>query len=75
MIGELTALGAKVHSHTFIPLPGTPLHRELRDRITLHDLDYYTFTNAVYPPRLGPQRFYGLYAAMLKRFLKHVSHG
>lgn len=57
------------------PLPGTPLHRELRDRITLHDLDYYTFTNAVYPPRLEPQRFYGLYAAMLKRFLKHVSHG
>ncbi|MBS3909785.1 MAG: TIGR04013 family B12-binding domain/radical SAM domain-containing protein [Actinobacteria bacterium] len=25
MIEELTAMGARVHSHTFIPLPGTPL--------------------------------------------------
>lgn len=25
MIEELTSAGAKVHSHTFIPLPGTPL--------------------------------------------------
>ncbi len=57
------------------PLPGTALHRELRDRITLHDLDYYTFTNAVIPTRLEPHRFYEAYAAMLKRFLKHVSHG
>ena len=25
MIDKLTALGAKIHSHTFMPLPGTPL--------------------------------------------------
>ena len=57
------------------PLPGTQLFRESADRITVHDLDYYTFTNAVYPTRMEPHRFYESYAAMLKRFLKHISHG
>jgi radical SAM superfamily enzyme YgiQ (UPF0313 family) len=57
------------------PLPGTPLHRELKDKIVVHDLDYYTFTNAVYPTRMEPRLFYQTYAAMLKRFLKHISHG
>ena len=57
------------------PLPGTPLHREMRHKITIHDLDYYTFTNAVYPTRMEPTLFYQAYAALLKRFLKHISHG
>jgi len=57
------------------PLPGTPLHRELRDKITVQDLDYYTFTNAVCPTRMEPKLFYQTYAALLKRFLKHISHG
>ena len=57
------------------PLPGTPLHREMRHKITIHDLDYYTFTNAVYPTRMAPTLFYQAYAALLKRFLKHISHG
>lgn len=56
------------------PLPGTPLHREMQHRIVIQDLDYYTFTNAVCPTRMEPRRFYRAYAAMLKRFLKHVSH-
>ena len=56
------------------PLPGTPLHREMQPRITIHDLDYYTFTNAVCPTRMEPRLFYQAYAAMLKRFLKHISH-
>ena len=56
------------------PLPGTPLHREMRDKITVHDLDYYTFTNAVCTTRMEPKLFYQTYAAMLKRFLKHISH-
>lgn len=55
------------------PLPGTPLHREAAGRITIHDLDYYTFTNAVIPTRLPPRDFYAAYAAMLKSFLKHLS--
>jgi radical SAM superfamily enzyme YgiQ (UPF0313 family) len=57
------------------PLPGTPLHREMRPKITIRDLDYYTFTNAVCPTRMEPKLFYQTYAAMLKRFLKHISHG
>lgn len=57
------------------PLPGTPLHRDMRPKITIHDLDYYTFTNAVCPTRMEPKLFYEAYAAMLRRFLKHISHG
>jgi radical SAM superfamily enzyme YgiQ (UPF0313 family) len=57
------------------PLPGTPLHREMRHKISIQDLDYYTFTNAVCPTRMEPKLFYQAYAAMLKRFLKHISHG
>ena len=50
------------------PLPGTPLHAELRERITIHDLDYYTLTNAVLPTRLGEERFYQQYARLIKSF-------
>ena len=50
------------------PLPGTPLHAELRDRITNRDLDYYTLTNAVVPTRLGDKRFYQQYARLMKAF-------
>ena len=57
------------------PLPGTPLHREMRPKITIQDLDYYTFTNAVCATRMEPKLFYETYAAMLKRFLKHLCHG
>jgi radical SAM superfamily enzyme YgiQ (UPF0313 family) len=57
------------------PLPGTPLHREMQHQIRIRDLDYYTFTNAVCPTRMEPQLFYQTYATLLKRFLKHISHG
>jgi radical SAM superfamily enzyme YgiQ (UPF0313 family) len=56
------------------PIPGTPLHREYRDRIRIHDLDYYTFLNAVVPTRLPEKTFYERYSAMLKRFLARA-HG
>lgn len=49
------------------PLPGTPLFSHLRDRITNHDLDYYTLTNAVWPPRLGEERFYKRFTEVLQR--------
>jgi len=51
------------------PIPGTPLYEELKPRINNHDLDYYTFTNAVMPTRLAEHEFYSIYAQMLKRFL------
>ncbi len=54
------------------PLPGTPLYRQLEDRITNQNLDYYTFTNAVMPTRMAEKNFYSTYADMLKRFLAYV---
>ena len=54
------------------PLPGTPLYQRMKPQITLHDLDYYTFTNAVMPTRMEEHEFYKCYAGMLQRFLGHV---
>ena len=52
--------------HTVLtPLPGTQLYRQLRDRISIHDLDYYTLTNAVLPTRLPEELFYRRYATLL----------
>jgi radical SAM superfamily enzyme YgiQ (UPF0313 family) len=50
------------------PLPGTPLHARTRNQIVIHDLDYYTLTNAVVPTRLPEQRFYERYAGLLDAF-------
>jgi len=50
------------------PLPGHPLHASWSDRIVLHDLDYYTLTNAVVPTRLEEKRFYERYAGLMKAF-------
>ena len=47
------------------PLPGTQLYRQLRERIHIHDLDYYTLTNAVLPTYLDEELFYRRYAALL----------
>ena len=47
------------------PLPGTPIHAEMKDRIIIDDLDYYTLTNAVTPTRLEESVFYEKYAALL----------
>jgi radical SAM superfamily enzyme YgiQ (UPF0313 family) len=78
---DFKALDGFVSSHAIdlpipsilTPLPGTPLHRKMAGRIVVHDLDYYTFTNAVFPTRMDPKLFYQTYADLLKRFLKHVS--
>ncbi len=52
--------------HTILtPLPGTRLYRQLQSQINLHDLDYYTLTNAVLPTRLDEELFYQRYAALL----------
>jgi radical SAM superfamily enzyme YgiQ (UPF0313 family) len=56
------------------PIPGTPLYKQVRDRITVHDLDYYTFTNAVLPTRMAERRFYEMYARLLKKFTGHIEH-
>lgn len=48
------------------PLPGTALHRQMRDKIKIHDLDYYTLSNAVTPTRLDEGVFYEQYAALYR---------
>jgi len=47
------------------PLPGTELYQQLKQQIIIHDLDYYTLTNAVLPTRLDEELFYQRYAALL----------
>ena len=48
------------------PLPGTKLHKEMCNEITIDDLDYYTLTNAVVPTRLEEKIFYQNYATLLR---------
>ncbi len=47
------------------PLPGTPLHTQMENQITNHNLDYYTLTNAVTATKLDEKQFYMLYADLL----------
>ena len=56
------------------PLPGTPLYEVWREKITIHDLDYYTFTNAVIPTRLDEKEFYQVYSDILEKFIGHLKH-
>jgi radical SAM superfamily enzyme YgiQ (UPF0313 family) len=48
------------------PLPGTPLYGSMKEKITLHDLDYYTLTNAVVPLGMDEKAFYENYADLMK---------
>ncbi|HEY3278470.1 MAG TPA: cobalamin-dependent protein [Syntrophorhabdaceae bacterium] len=48
------------------PLPGTPLYESLKSKITLHDLDFYTLTNAVIPTKMNEKAFYENYADLMK---------
>jgi radical SAM superfamily enzyme YgiQ (UPF0313 family) len=54
------------------PLPGTALYRQLHHRISNHNLDYYTLTNAVTPTRLDEKRFYTAYAELLTLSHQHA---
>ena len=48
------------------PLPGTALYESLKERITVHDLDFYTLTNAVFPTTMSEKAFYENYADLMK---------
>lgn len=54
------------------PIPGTPLFRQLQQQLTVTDLDYYTFANAVLPTRLAPKEFYTLYSDLMKHLHHHI---
>jgi radical SAM superfamily enzyme YgiQ (UPF0313 family) len=56
------------------PIPGTPLYEKWQAEITTHDLEYYTFTNAVLPTRMPEKEFYQAYAALLEKFIGHLEH-
>ena len=49
------------------PIPGTPLYKSLKERITIQDLDYYTFTNAVIPTRMPEKVFYATFSDLVRR--------
>ncbi|MDZ7695761.1 MAG: radical SAM protein [Deltaproteobacteria bacterium] len=55
------------------PIPGTPLFEELKKDIVIHDLDYYTLTNAVIPTRMEEGPFYSRYADFMNTF--HANAG
>jgi hopanoid C-3 methylase len=48
------------------PLPGTALYESMKEKITIHNLDYYTLTNAVVPTRMDEKAFYENYADLLR---------
>ena len=48
------------------PLPGTPLYESMKETITIHNLDYYTLTNAVVPIRMDEKVFYENYADLMR---------
>ncbi|MCU0614230.1 MAG: B12-binding domain-containing radical SAM protein [Desulfobacterales bacterium] len=54
------------------PIPGTPLYRQMKERLTVHNLDYYTFTNAVMPTRMNEREFYENYSLLLETFIGHI---
>ena len=54
------------------PLPGTRLYQKQQNRITNHNLDYYTLTNAVTSTSLDEKRFYTLYADVLANSHKNA---
>jgi radical SAM superfamily enzyme YgiQ (UPF0313 family) len=56
------------------PIPGTALYDKMKNLIHIHDLDYYTFSNAVMPTRMPEEEFYGTYSKLLGNFLAHVTH-
>jgi len=49
------------------PIPGTPLHKKMKEKIVIHDLDFYTFTNAVVPTALPEKVFYEIFSDLMKR--------
>jgi radical SAM superfamily enzyme YgiQ (UPF0313 family) len=49
------------------PIPGTPLYKIMEKDIIIHDLDYYTFTNAVTKTKMPAALFYKTFADLVKR--------
>ena len=52
------------------PFPGTPQYDEMKDNITITDLDYYNLTNAVVKTKLPENLFYTRMADLYKLSMK-----
>lgn len=55
------------------PIPGTPLYRQMAEKLEIFDLDYYTFSNAVLPTKLAKKEFYTLYSDLMKHLHQHLT--
>lgn len=55
------------------PIPGTPLYQQMKARVEITDLAYYTFSNAVTQTKLDKEEFYTLYAELFKKFHGHIT--
>lgn len=79
--GEFRALEDFIQTHEIelpvpsilTPIPGTPLYRQMKDKVEITDLAYYTFSNAVTRTRLDKEEFYTLYAELFKKFHGHIT--
>jgi radical SAM superfamily enzyme YgiQ (UPF0313 family) len=56
------------------PIPGTKLFELKKREIKIHNLDYYTFTNAVTPTVMAEHEFYKNYSRLLEKFIRHVGN-
>lgn len=48
------------------PFPGTPLYDDVKDKIIIHDLDYYNLFNSVFKTKLPEEEFYHQIAEMCR---------
>jgi len=46
------------------PLPGTHLHKEVKDQMILRNYDYYDFVHSLLPMKLSAKEFYKEYLAL-----------
>lgn len=80
-LGDFERLEAFISEHQIslpipsilTPIPGTPMHQKMKDKIDIIDLDYYTFSNAVMPTKLEKKIFYETYSGLMKTLHRHIT--
>jgi len=50
------------------PMPGTLLYEQMKDKIVIKDLDYYTLTNSVIPTAMPEEKFYERVGGLYREF-------
>lgn len=49
------------------PVPGTQLYDQLKDKVTIKNLDYYNYFNSVFETRLPEEEFYFMTAELFRK--------